>query len=178
MIDLVQAYRRLDGRYRDRLRQQGVPTEAMLMWPGPIGIAWVETHELGIFDFSDAGQLAFVHPIYSGGFGSEVIDVAAWLPSDPSRWWTHNYSGWAIGDDQLFAAELQFDPILLHPCPLNWLAANGVGVVVMDWIMSGAALRSIQAIVVEDQEFGLEVERRLTMPVQHCPEIRVRRAAA
>ena len=176
--DLLDAYRRLDNSARAWLMRQGVSTEAMLMHPGPVGVADIEIHDPGIFDIADFGMRAFLHPIYSGGFGSEIIDVIAWMPSNPYRWWTLEYTGWALGDDQLFAAEFWNEPILLHPTPLAWLAADGIGVVVNDWIMSSPALRSIPCIVTEDAEFGREVQRRLTMPMRSCPEIRVLRAAA
>ena len=152
----------------------------MLMYPGPIGIADVEIHALDIFSFADAGQRAYMHPIYSAGIDSEIIDVVAWMPSDASRWFTLNYTGWPLGDDQLPYAEFWSEPVILHPTPLAWLAADGVGVVVMDWPMSSPALRSVPYIITDNVAFGREVERRLTMPVRSCPEIRVRtgRAAA
>ena len=178
--DLLGTYNRLDDASRTWLHRRDVARETMLMWPGPIGVADIEVHELGIFSFADAGRRAFVHPVRSGDSDSEIIDVIAWMPESPSRWWTLCNTGWAIGDEQLHHAEFWNEPVLLHPNPLAWLAADGVGAVVMDWSMSSSTLRSVPCIITDDSVFGREVQRRLTMPVQTCPEIRVRagRAAA
>ena len=84
----------------------------MIGWPGPIGVAKIETCALDIFDFAEAGStMAFLAPIYSGGRDSKIIDLIAWNPSDPTRWFTRRYSGGAMGDDQLLAAEFWNEPI-------------------------------------------------------------------
>ena len=174
MNDLVTSYVNLNAPARGWLARQGVSTETMLSWPGPIGVATIEVHDLGIFDFSPVGQRAFVIPAYSGGIGSEVTDVLAWLPAAPARWSSHCYTGWPLGAHHLDHAEIRNEPIVLHPNPMAWLAAGGEGAVIIDWSMSGAALRSLTCIITDDIEFGREVQRRLTKPVQTCPEIRVR----
>ncbi len=173
MIDLVSAYQRCDDPARNWLCRQGVSTETMLMWPGPVGVAKIETQELGFFIWAENGQRAFVHPIYSAGSCSEIIDVVAWLPANPSQWWTLCRTGHPLGDDQLFHAEFWDEPAVLHPSPLAWLAADGDGVVIMDWPMSGPALRSVSCIISNTPTFGREIQRRLTAS-QRCPEIRVR----
>ena len=123
---------------------------------------------------------ARIGPVYSGGSYTEIADVVAWIPSDPSRWFTLCNTGHPLGDDALHYAEFWSEPVTLHPSPLAWLAADGEGVVIADWPMSSPALRSVPYIITDDVAFGREVERRLTMPVRSCPEIRVRvgRAAA
>ncbi len=172
--DLLDAYRRLGDPARAWLRRQGVSTETMLVYPGPVGVAEIDTHTLELFSFADFGQRAFVHPVYACGIDSEIIDAVAWMPSSPARWWTLRNTGWPIGDDQLHYAEFWREPVTLHSNPLAWLAADGDGAVVTDWIMSSPALRSVPTIITYDHEFGREVERRLTMPARTCPPIRVR----
>ena len=172
--DLIDAYRRLDNPARAWLHGQVVSTKTMLMYPGPVGVAEIDTHTLDLFSFAETGQRAFVHPVYTGGIDSEIIDTVAWLPSNPARWWTLHNTGCAIGDDQLHYAEFWREPVTLHSNPLAWLAADGDGAVVTDWIMSSPVLRSVPTIITYDHEFGREVERRLTMPTRTCPPIRVR----
>jgi hypothetical protein len=94
-----------------------------------------------------------------------ILDLApGWSP----------HTGHALGDDQLFRAEHWSEPVLLHPTPLSWYAARGVGVFIMDWIMSGPTLRRLPQIITDDAEFGHEVRQKLTLPERSCPEIRVR----
>ena len=175
--DLVEAYAALDYDALDQLDQLGIVEPTTLAWPGPVGVADIETHALGTFDFAEAGdgRRAFVHPVHVGGINSEPIDAVAWFPENPSRWWTNRYSGLPLGTDQLDCAEIWSVPMMVWPHPAAWLAAGGAGVVINDWEMSGPALRSLPYIFVAADEtaFGCEVARRLTMPVRICPPIQV-----
>ena len=171
--ELVEAYGNLDSSARAYLRRQGVTTETMLCWPGPVGVATVETFAPAAFAFADTGRTVFVHPAYSVGYDSEVIDAVAWAPSNPRRWWTLQGVGEVLGDDHLFEAAMNNLPLVVHPSPLEWLAAGGDGVVVMD----AEDLRAVGAVITSDPEFGREVDRALKAPAQPTPTIYVREAA-
>lgn len=160
----------LDIRYQTWLREHGVSDSAIMGWPGPMGCSCIETHPMGMFDFSETGYRAFIQPILSG---PDIIDLVAWFPSRPERWWTRRYSGNPLGIDQLDRAEIEGEPVLLHRTPLDRLRADGDGVVALDWKMTANQLRNIPVIITGDPDFGHEVRQRLTQPNMPCPEIRV-----
>ncbi len=156
------------------LRRQGVADTATWLWPGPVRTAQVETHPMGMFDFIETGPRAFVHPILTGPAFSDMADLVAWFPNDPSTWWTRRYTGLPLGADQLDRAEIEGLPIMLRQTPLDWLRAGGNGAVITDWTLTAPQLRTIPTIITADDVFGLEVRRRLTAPVHTSPEIRVK----
>ena len=53
-----------------------------------------------------------------------------------------NYSGDPFGSDVLDDAEFKKSEVMLRSTPLDWLAANGDGVCILDWRMSERALRA------------------------------------
>lgn len=167
----------LDDRSVAWLRRQGVPEIAIDLWPGPVGVAAIETHPLGLFDFAEHGRRAFIQPVLSGGEFTDTVDLIAWYPDNPGRWWTCCYSGVPLGVDQLDRAEIEGEPLLLQPTPLNWLCGGGNGVVVTDWAMSAPALRCVPTLITEEAEHGRYIQRRLRI-ISDCPEIRVLRNEA
>lgn len=172
---LVASYGRMTPPDRAWLIRRSVSNRFLTLgiWPGPVGFARIETHPLGIFDFAESGPRAFVHPIWSAGPYSEILDLVAWFPDRPDIWWTHLYTGLPLGVDQLDHAEIAGEPIILHPTPLSWLVAEGEGICILDWVMSAPALRSVPVLVCKDDSHGRELQRRLTEPRSRCPEIRV-----
>jgi hypothetical protein len=162
-----------DKREADWLRAQGVLPTALNAWPGPVKVAGIETHPPGVFDLADHGRRAFIQPVLCGPQYTDLIDIIAWFPADPARWWMLNYSGEPLGVDQLDRAEIKREPLVLRRTPLDWLRVNGDGVCVLDWKMSTPALRAIPVLVCTDAEYGREVRTRLTAPPVHIPEIRV-----
>jgi len=167
----------LDDRSAVWLRRQGVPEFAIDLWPGPVGVAAIETHPLGLFDFAEHGRRAFIQPVLSGGKFTDIVDLIAWFSDNPGRWWTHCYSGVPLGIDQLDRAEIEGEPLLLQPTPLDWLCGGGNGIVVTDWAMSAPVLRCVPTLITEGTEHGSEVQRRLAN-VMAVPEIRVYRKVA
>ena len=167
----------LDDQAAACLRRQGVSEKALHLWPGPVGVARIETHPLGIFNFAEHGHRAFIQPVLIGGEFTDIGDLIAWYPDDPARWWTRRYTGLPLGIDQLDCAEIESLPLAIRRTPLSWLQAGGDGIVVTDWAMSALALRSVPILIAEDAEHGREIQRRLTI-VAAAPEIRVTREAA
>ncbi len=171
--EFLQAMDRLDERSTACLKQHGVPDISLSMWPGPVGMASIETHPMNCFDFVPDRRRAFVMPVLSGGAFSDIVDLTAWFPDNPGRCWTRCYSGVPLGVDQLDRAELLGDPLLLHPTPLGWLRGNGEGVCILDWKMSSPALRCVPKLICEDVEFGRFVQDRLSAPALVVPEIHI-----
>lgn len=167
----------LDEQSALRLQRQGVPDIALNLWPGPVGAAAIETHPLGIFDFAETGRPAYIQPVLIGGAFTDIIDLVAWYPEVPGRWWTRCYTGIPLGVDQLDRAEIEGLPLAIRRTPLSWLQVGGDGVVVTDWAMSALALRSVPILIAEDAEHGRDIQRRLTL-VAAAPEIRITKSEA
>ena len=114
----------LDDRASAWLKQQGVPKIALDMWPGPVGVASIEAHPMGCFEFVPDTRRAFIQPVLSGGEFTDIVDLVAWHPDQPGQCWARHYSGVPLGIDQLDRAELLGESLLLHPTPLDWLRAR------------------------------------------------------
>ena len=168
----------LDDRSAACLRRQDVPEIAVDQWPGPVGVAAIETHPLGIFDFAEHGRRAFIQPVLSGGEFTDIVDLIAWFPDNPGRWWTRCYSGVPLGDDQLFYAAYWEEPLTLRATPLDWLCAGGAGVCIVDWKMPAPELRSVPELMCETVEHGEAVLRRMSTPALLIPPITVPRKDA
>jgi hypothetical protein len=86
------------------------------------------------------GTPAFILPvwtgpapsIYSGVENPVLIDMIAWRPDDPARWWYRTGEGDALGIDNLDLAHVEGWPISLHKTPLDWLRAGCRGAVLLD----------------------------------------------
>ncbi|MBB3692472.1 hypothetical protein [Sphingomonas sp. BK580] len=63
----------------------------------------------------------------------ELIDLVAWRPGSPMRWGLVNGLGWLLNADSCFASRWDGDRLRLHATPLDWLRADAVGGVVLDW---------------------------------------------
>lgn len=163
----------LDERSSAWLKQQSVGEIALDMWPGPIGVASIEPHPMGVFEFVEDKRRAFIQPVLCGPAFSEIVDLVAWYPDQPGTWWTRCYSGVPLGVDQLDKAEIEQEPILLKTTPLEWLRAYGNGVCVLDWKMSAHALRCVPAIKFDDTAFGRWVHDKLSQPPLRIPDIRI-----
>ena len=163
-----------DRREKDWLHLQGVPPLALLAWPGPVLVGEIETHTIGVFDFAEAGRRAFIQPVLSGPAYSDLIDLVAWCPADPGKWWSQCYSGVPLGVGYLDRAEISGASfVVLRRDPLSWLKSGGTGVVPLDWTMTVNTLRGFRHVICEDAAHGEDVQRRLATPAQRMPEVRV-----
>lgn len=150
-----------DERSSAWLKRQGVGDIALDMWPGPIGVASIETHPMGIFEFVEDRRRAFIQPVLCGPAFSEIVDLVAWYPDQPGTWWTRCYSGVPLGADELDHAEIEGLEVLIHPTPLDWLRSEGRGVCVLDWTMSAHSLRCVPTLVFDDAATGKWAHDRL-----------------
>jgi hypothetical protein len=171
--EFLAAINGLDNLSRHWLIAQGVPPGIIEVSPGPVTVATIETDSLGTFQFSESGIKAFVHPITSGGAFTDIFDLVAWRPSDPTRWWTRLYSGIPLGDDQLFHAAYWEHPVMLRATPLDWLCAGGDGVCIVDWKTPAPELRTVPELICETVDHGEEVLRCLTAPMMRIPPITI-----
>ncbi len=140
--DLVESFGFLDQNQRaqDWLRDQGVSRFARIEWPGPIGIARIQTYRDGLFEFNDDGIKAYLMPVLAGGRCSDVIDILAFRPADPTIWWLHQGMVSILGD----VTELDPDrPARIYATPLDYFAADGAGLVILDELGAAPLLRML-----------------------------------
>lgn len=158
------------------LRRQGVRGWSPLT--GSIQRGNIEVHET-LFDFGPNGSPAFIHPIFDGD--GDVIDLIAWRPSAPSRWWLRTGIATMLGEVAVHACYVHESPLRLHRTPLNWLRRSGWGAVPLDWQCARFDLMEIADFIAEDLQHGIEIEDQLRGPARPLPRIRVpdeiRRAA-
>ena len=140
--DLVEAYDFLsqDQRARDWLCSQGVSHLARIEWPGPLGVARIQTYRDGLFEFNDDGIRAFMMPVTDAGRYSDIIDTLAFRPADPTTWWLHQGATSVLGDVTALDPDR---PARIYATPLDWLAAAGAGLVVFDQLGAAPLLRML-----------------------------------
>ncbi len=87
------------------------------------------------------GTPAFVLPVWDGPAPSiycgvenpVLIDMIAWRPDDPARWWYRQGAVDAVlGAGHLDLAHVEGWPISLHQTPLDWLRADCRGACLLD----------------------------------------------
>ena len=155
------------------LLRQDVPEIAIDTWPGPLGVAKIETLAPGLFDFAEEGRPAYIQPVLVGGEFTPICDLIAWRPDDPAKWWTSYGSGIPLGVAQLDRGELLGEPLAIRRTPLSWLVAGGMGVVVTCWSMTLPILRSVPILIAEDDPHAEELYARFRAGAGRIPEIRV-----
>jgi len=170
--DLVESYGFLtdDAPAQAWLHDRGVSHLTRLMWPGPIGCARIKTHDGGLFEFDEDGERVFVMPVTEDGPYGDVIDVLAFRPCDPNTFWLHQ------GIATILAGEIEAEgPVRIFSTPLDWLAANGAGLVILDWTGASNLLRFLAedgpGVILDDYDNALAVERFLIGPPSPRPKI-------
>lgn len=169
----------LDGRTEsvvDWLHQHGVADSTMHEWPGPVGVSLIEVStKSGTYQPTEHGEPAIVHPVHDDGPYSDIIDVVAWRPSEPARWWLRTGAAIMLGEHAVRHAYVYERPLSIHRTPLRWLAAYGNGAVILDWRACRPELMEMVGFQAEDFDHGIEIQRTLRWPVPTLPPIRVPR---
>ena len=136
------------------LGRHGVTREA-LHRAGGVAVARISTTGR-LWMPEPTGTPAFILPVWAGPapsiyYGVEnpvLIDMIAWRPDDPARWWYRTGEGAVLGIDNLDLAHTEGWPISLHRTPLEWLKTGCRGAVLLDhcearW--AGSRLRKDEA---------------------------------
>ena len=131
----------------------------------------------GIHDAFDA----IIVPVVEGGprtyDGSVVVDLLAFDPSSPSRWWLRTGAGLVLGDYAIERADWLEEALDLYPDPLAWLRGECAGAVILNWQCAPCRLADVKTIIAQTCELGCRVEEALKRPAIDFPEIRIRTAA-
>ncbi len=129
----------------------------------PIGVARLEMAPDGLFTPSEAGLLAYVQPVaeWDSDYGvSDIVDLVAWRPSEPSRWWWRCGTAFALGDGLLDGDE----PVPVVGTPLAWLAAGGKALCILDWSILSPIwtdMRSAPPLIFSDDRLRHRVRNHL-----------------
>ena len=175
--EIVASLSALDARSTAWLRARGVPMMALHQYPGPMGVSRIiptgRWYELAEGD----GIPAYIMPVFVSGAFSDLLDLIAWTPADPVRWWFRTGDAYALGMEWIDRAEIHDKPLRLFECPLDWLAAGGSGACVLDWKFAALHLRRVPALQCDSLAFAERVQRTLSFPSPHIPRILVRQEA-
>ena len=147
------------------------------------GRARIQPLASGNYRPSDAGQWAVVLGVYDRH--NELVDLVAWFPDDPTRWWLRHGDGTPLlGVLALaFAADCN-QPVNLLPTPEQWLLAhskpNSHGIVcIFDWGMDfGPLFEGVSRVECNSPELQKRLRRAfraweppITAPRQGAPRV-------
>jgi hypothetical protein len=134
-------------------------------WPN-VGLARIEV----------AGRLyrlggainAFIIPEIDG---DQIVDLIAWKPDCPQRWYQRRGAASVLGLDNLRAARFLGEPLEVYANPERWLLSGKRGAVMLD----GDYMRLIDLshILVKDPELGERIYEAHRAPPPYLPQISV-----
>jgi len=180
--DLVAEFERACAAMRDqhfaRLNTLGVGREAYiiakpLLLPAPIGMARVEIEGSAYQPAEQGGRGMFVQPVLDSL--DELVDVVAWHPDAPGRWFMRHEAAPIMGADIVEEAAFFGDILVVHPTPLEWLKAGGGGACVLDWDRAWFWLGCVRDIAPLHTWTQRRLENALRSP---RPTTRIRKAEA
>lgn len=156
----------------DRMREVGVfpATIARIgaSYP-PFGVFTGEVEKSCRF-LPGEGQPHVIQPVVDG---CELIDLVAWRVGNPARWGLVNGTGWLLNADACLGSRWDAERLTLHATPLDWLRADAVGGVVLDWDAPDLpTLHGFDRIDCGNDMLAGTLRRALTKPVR-LPMIRV-----
>jgi hypothetical protein len=135
------------------------------------GVARIGTYRRGFYDPSEGGQIAIVQPCAScpEPYFPEVIDLCAWFPSNPNKWWMRTGCAPVLALDALERAAFFDKPLTIHKTPLDYLRSGCVGTVILR--DSAFWLGGARRFLVPDNETASSIAQCFK---SELPEIRVR----
>lgn len=114
-----------------------------------------------LFSFGEGGP-AVVFPVHDEAM--RPVDLIAWRPSEPRRWWLFLDHGAVLGAPNVAnPASYAYGPLKVHPGPLEWLQAGCQdGVALLNPDRAGAVLRKAHGpIAAMDLAHAQRLERAL-----------------
>ena len=146
----------------ERLRRWCIPSKVVYGPRHLIGVGHIITHDCGLFEFHDDGNLAIImaEGKPEGPGWLEIYDLIAFKLDDPSRWWlrraavdllgAYNVTPWKLGTTTI------------HETPLSWLQAAATGICILDWGFDPlSALLPAGDLVAETPALKARLERRI-----------------
>ena len=144
---------------------------------GDFGVARAQFHG-DFFEFAPDGAPVLVlgvaeHP------AEEIIDLVAFEPSNPGRWYLRLGQAVVLGRHNARLALFEESPVFIHATPLDWLRANCQGAVVLDWKADLLSYLDGYGVLAADDVTQRRLHQKFKRHI-HIPEVRVveRRNAA
>lgn len=158
----------------DRLVALGCPGKSLAQVGArqpAFGIAAVELGKAGLFSPAESGAGVIVQPVVQWDTDwsiPDVVDLIAWQPAQPERWW------WRVGTGHALGLDLLNDdlPVRIVSSPLAWLAAGGDALCILDWSQTSPvwpALRSGPCLHFTDYSLRKRVRNSLTLAAPMPP---------
>jgi len=156
------------------LRALGVPADVLYgraVEYCAFGVARIETYRSGFYEPSEGGQIAIIQPCAScrEPYNPEVIDLCAWFPSNPNKWWMRTGCGPVLDLDAVEHAAFFDKPLTIHRSPRDYLRSGCVGTVILR--DSAFWLGGVRRFLVPDNETASRIAKSFR---SEMPEIRVR----
>jgi hypothetical protein len=99
---------------------------------------------------------------------NQVVDLVAFRPAEPSRWWVRTGFATCLGEWSI--PTLSDDPVHVWRTPLAWLRAGTSGICILDPSAARDVLLRCSAIVAEEVEHGREIRAIMqTSPIALPP---------
>jgi hypothetical protein len=128
-----------------------------------IGTARVAPLADGTFDYADDGLAACLVAVvdhWREPDDAGVVDIIAFSPDDPSRWWLRTGAAYALGAHLLDLCE----PILVVATPVEWLSHAGEALCILDWSKPSpawCALRACPPLKFADDRLRIQLRNSL-----------------
>lgn len=164
----------------DALIAHGVASK--YLWHGPMrfGVSAItadDTH----YQPSEGRGMAFIMPLiplvapWEAGFPvTDVGDLIAWLPHDPSRWWRRRGLLPLLNPCAVERAGFMREALRVWSTPLAWLRAGGDGIVILDETADLSFwLGGVGTIHADTLALGETIERRLRASRSSAPRVLV-----
>ncbi len=183
MIDLLAEFaeQAATATRRDDAMLDGV--DHGFLWSGPsrYAVSPIETSRDGTYEPAESGELAIIVPLAPLDFwhvDNDPMDLVAFRPSRPEKWWLRLGVGQLLNPDAVLRAEITRQPIEVWSTPLRWLQSGGRGIVIVDWRANlRFHLGGVARIVPDSAALGDLIGRRCRNFGTRTPEIAARRAA-
>ncbi|MCH7833022.1 MAG: hypothetical protein IIC55_09155, partial [Proteobacteria bacterium] len=101
-----------------------------------------------------------------------LIDIMAFEPSNPARWYLRLGNAVLLGLHNARLAVFEESPVMVHATPLDWLRADCAGVVVLDWKADLLSYLDGYGILVDDDTTRRRLQQAFKRHI-HIPEVRV-----
>lgn len=135
MIDLraeTEHFARGVAKHAGRLQAHGISPEAIaqLGTYAPIGVGPINPLPGHLFEPSDDGAVHVILPVWEG---HGIVDLIAFNPQRPGRWFWRIGQGWCLSPEQIGRPTFDMAPLQVWDTPLSWLQNNCQGVCVLDY---------------------------------------------
>ena len=102
----------------------------------------------------------------------EIVDLVAFKPSAPTKWWLRLGQAVVLGRDNARLALIEEKSVVVHPTPLSWLQVDCQGCVVLDWKRDILSCLDGYGVLAADVATRKRLERAFRRDC-HIPAVRV-----